>query len=190
MFCGSSDVICVIYSLVEGGKQLKVRKGLFFSSQNGKHDEGWMILKQVHDTNMRAKGYPERVFSVSICVKISLYQNCKQVTWNTHKHTHRLLFMPLNILSVLPQVTTIKTVKQIDELVDIGTDTPIWQRYRLKIMSLSQQVREAERLSSPLALVLVRSLLMFSVAPNLKGRGPNVIYSPSEVVTSLIMQMY
>lgn len=24
-----------------------------------------MILKQVHDTNMRAKGYPERVFSVS-----------------------------------------------------------------------------------------------------------------------------
>lgn len=25
-----------------------------------------MILKQVHDTNMRAKGYPERVFSVSI----------------------------------------------------------------------------------------------------------------------------
>lgn len=39
--------------------------GSFLSSQNGKHDEGWMILKQVHDTNMRAKGYPERVFSVS-----------------------------------------------------------------------------------------------------------------------------
>lgn len=29
-----------------------------------------------------------------------------------------------------------------DELVDIGTDTPVWQRYRLKIMSLSQQVSE------------------------------------------------
>lgn len=40
-------------------------RGSFLSSQNGKHDEGWMILKQVHDTNMRAKGYPERVFSVS-----------------------------------------------------------------------------------------------------------------------------
>lgn len=38
---------------------------LSLRSQNGKHDEGWMILKQVHDTNMRAKGYPERVFSVS-----------------------------------------------------------------------------------------------------------------------------
>lgn len=60
--------------------------------------------------------------------------------------------MPLNIMSVLPKVTTIKTVKQIDELVDIGTDTPIWQRYRLKIMSLSQQVSEAERLSRSVAV--------------------------------------
>uniref|UniRef100_A0A3Q1FA46 Synaptic vesicle glycoprotein 2A n=1 Tax=Acanthochromis polyacanthus TaxID=80966 RepID=A0A3Q1FA46_9TELE len=60
-----------------------------FYLENGKHDEGWMILKQVHDTNMRAKGHPERVFTV----------------------------------------TTIKTVKQMDELVDTGTDTPVWQRY-------------------------------------------------------------
>ncbi|XP_051245991.1 synaptic vesicle glycoprotein 2A-like [Dicentrarchus labrax] len=72
-----------------------------FYLENGKHDEGWMILKQVHDTNMRAKGCPEKVFSV----------------------------------------TTIKTVKQMDELVDTGTDTPVWKRYRLKIMSLSQQIR-------------------------------------------------
>uniref|UniRef100_A0AAQ4P5X3 Synaptic vesicle glycoprotein 2A n=1 Tax=Gasterosteus aculeatus aculeatus TaxID=481459 RepID=A0AAQ4P5X3_GASAC len=71
-----------------------------FYLENGKHDEGWMILKQVHDTNMRAKGHPEKVFSV----------------------------------------TTIKTVKQMDELTDIGTDTPMWQRYRMKIISLSQQV--------------------------------------------------
>ncbi len=32
--------------------------------QNAKHDEAWMILKQVHDTNWRAKGEPERVFTV------------------------------------------------------------------------------------------------------------------------------
>ena len=32
----------------------------------GKHDEAWMILKQVHDTNMRAKGTPEKVFTVSV----------------------------------------------------------------------------------------------------------------------------
>ena len=42
---------------------------LLFSKQNGKHDEGWMILKQVHDTNMRAKGHPEKVFSVSTSEK-------------------------------------------------------------------------------------------------------------------------
>lgn len=36
--------------------------------QMGKHDEAWMILKQVHDTNMRAKGTPEKVFTVSVQV--------------------------------------------------------------------------------------------------------------------------
>lgn len=42
--------------------------------------------------------------------------------------------------SLSSKVTTIKTVKQMDELTDIGTDTPMWQRYRMKIISLSQQV--------------------------------------------------
>ncbi|XP_076158034.1 synaptic vesicle glycoprotein 2B isoform X1 [Alosa pseudoharengus] len=36
-----------------------------FLLESGKHDEAWMILKQVHDTNWRAKGEPERVFTVS-----------------------------------------------------------------------------------------------------------------------------
>ncbi|KAJ8335202.1 hypothetical protein SKAU_G00408410 [Synaphobranchus kaupii] len=73
-----------------------------FYLENGKHDEGWMILKQVHDTNMRAKGYPERVFSV----------------------------------------TTIKTVKQMDELVDMGGDSAAWhQRWKMKLVSLFQQVK-------------------------------------------------
>ncbi|XP_023076667.1 synaptic vesicle glycoprotein 2B isoform X3 [Piliocolobus tephrosceles] len=36
-----------------------------FLLEMGKHDEAWMILKQVHDTNMRAKGTPEKVFTVS-----------------------------------------------------------------------------------------------------------------------------
>uniref|UniRef100_A0A8C1BJQ2 Synaptic vesicle glycoprotein 2Ca n=1 Tax=Cyprinus carpio carpio TaxID=630221 RepID=A0A8C1BJQ2_CYPCA len=30
-----------------------------------KHDEAWMILKQIHDTNMRARGQPEKVFTVN-----------------------------------------------------------------------------------------------------------------------------
>ncbi|RXN12482.1 synaptic vesicle glyco 2B-like protein [Labeo rohita] len=36
-----------------------------FLLENAKHDEAWMILKQVHDTNWRAKGEPERVFTVT-----------------------------------------------------------------------------------------------------------------------------
>uniref|UniRef100_A0A8C1TYJ8 Synaptic vesicle glycoprotein 2A n=1 Tax=Cyprinus carpio TaxID=7962 RepID=A0A8C1TYJ8_CYPCA len=72
-----------------------------FFLENGKHDEAWMILKQVHDTNMRAKGYPERVFSV----------------------------------------TTIKTVKQMDELVDMGGEATAWhKRWRIKLTNLFHQV--------------------------------------------------
>ncbi|KAI5101263.1 synaptic vesicle glycoprotein 2B, partial [Silurus meridionalis] len=33
--------------------------------ENSRHDEAWMILRRVHDTNWRAKGEPERVFQVS-----------------------------------------------------------------------------------------------------------------------------
>uniref|UniRef100_A0A7N8X584 Synaptic vesicle glycoprotein 2Ca n=1 Tax=Mastacembelus armatus TaxID=205130 RepID=A0A7N8X584_9TELE len=38
-----------------------------FYLEVGKHDEAWMILKQIHDTNMRARGQPEKVFTVSVC---------------------------------------------------------------------------------------------------------------------------
>uniref|UniRef100_A0AAQ6IIU4 Major facilitator superfamily (MFS) profile domain-containing protein n=1 Tax=Anabas testudineus TaxID=64144 RepID=A0AAQ6IIU4_ANATE len=36
-----------------------------FYLEMGKHDEAWMVLKHIHDTNMRARGEPERVFTVS-----------------------------------------------------------------------------------------------------------------------------
>ncbi|KAA0722878.1 Synaptic vesicle glycoprotein 2B [Triplophysa tibetana] len=36
-----------------------------FLLENARHDEAWMILRQVHDTNWRAKGEPERVFQFS-----------------------------------------------------------------------------------------------------------------------------
>ncbi|KAM4568633.1 synaptic vesicle glycoprotein 2A [Fundulus diaphanus] len=81
-----------------------------FYLENGKHDEAWMILKQVHDTNMRAKGYPERVFSV----------------------------------------TTIKTVKQFDELMNMG-DSGAWhEKWRLKLSALFHQVwRNFQTIFSP-----------------------------------------
>ncbi|KAG7275832.1 hypothetical protein CRUP_016772 [Coryphaenoides rupestris] len=36
-----------------------------FLLENGRHDEAWMILRKVHDTNWKAKGEPERVFTVT-----------------------------------------------------------------------------------------------------------------------------
>ncbi|XP_040915177.1 LOW QUALITY PROTEIN: synaptic vesicle glycoprotein 2C-like [Toxotes jaculatrix] len=36
-----------------------------FYLEMGKHDEAWMVLKHIHDTNMRARGEPERVFTVN-----------------------------------------------------------------------------------------------------------------------------
>ncbi|XP_036384865.1 synaptic vesicle glycoprotein 2C-like [Megalops cyprinoides] len=36
-----------------------------FYLEVGKHDEAWMVLKQIHDTNMRARGQPEKVFTVN-----------------------------------------------------------------------------------------------------------------------------
>uniref|UniRef100_A0A8D0HEQ9 Synaptic vesicle glycoprotein 2C n=1 Tax=Sphenodon punctatus TaxID=8508 RepID=A0A8D0HEQ9_SPHPU len=59
-----------------------------FLLEVGKHDEAWMILKQIHDTNMRARGQPEKVFTVN----------------------------------------RIKTPKQMDELIEIGSDTGTWYR--------------------------------------------------------------
>ncbi|NXD80991.1 SV2C protein, partial [Halcyon senegalensis] len=59
-----------------------------FLLEVGKHDEAWMILKQIHDTNMRARGHPEKVFTVN----------------------------------------RIKTPKQIDELIEIESDTGTWYR--------------------------------------------------------------
>uniref|UniRef100_W5L9U5 Major facilitator superfamily (MFS) profile domain-containing protein n=1 Tax=Astyanax mexicanus TaxID=7994 RepID=W5L9U5_ASTMX len=35
-----------------------------FYLEHGKHDEAWMVLKQIHDTNMRARGEPEKVFTI------------------------------------------------------------------------------------------------------------------------------
>ncbi|KAM6111489.1 LOW QUALITY PROTEIN: synaptic vesicle glycoprotein 2C-like [Phoenicopterus ruber ruber] len=59
-----------------------------FLLEVGKHDEAWMILKQIHDTNMRARSQPEKVFTVN----------------------------------------RIKTPKQIDELIEIESDTGTWYR--------------------------------------------------------------
>ena len=82
------------------------------SCQVGKHDEAWMILKQIHDTNMRARGQPEKVFTVSVCVFLFRNSGClrqqrdlnvvtTEIGWNTlttqdHK---RILNIPTAFVS-------------------------------------------------------------------------------------------
>uniref|UniRef100_A0A8P4KKN5 Synaptic vesicle glycoprotein 2A n=1 Tax=Dicentrarchus labrax TaxID=13489 RepID=A0A8P4KKN5_DICLA len=58
-------LVCALPSVAAISALTTMPESPRFYLENGKHDEAWMILKQVHDTNMRAKGYPERVFSVS-----------------------------------------------------------------------------------------------------------------------------
>lgn len=48
------------------GAEIPSCKAPRVSGQVGKHDEAWMVLKHIHDTNMRARGQPEKVFTVSL----------------------------------------------------------------------------------------------------------------------------
>uniref|UniRef100_A0AAQ4RQC1 Synaptic vesicle glycoprotein 2A n=1 Tax=Gasterosteus aculeatus aculeatus TaxID=481459 RepID=A0AAQ4RQC1_GASAC len=103
-------LVCALPSVAAISALTTMPESPRFYLENGKHDEAWMILKQVHDTNMRAKGYPERVFSV----------------------------------------TTIKTVKQMDDLVTLG-DGAAWH--------------QKERFISPRACLLCDGSTLFPSFP-------------------------
>ncbi|MGH0186127.1 UNVERIFIED_CONTAM: hypothetical protein FKN15_020312 [Acipenser sinensis] len=110
-----------------------------FFLENGKHDEAWMILKQVHDTNMRAKGHPERVFSVTTIKTVKQLDELVEMDADTGTW-HRRWRMRLSCL--FHQVTTIKTVKQLDELVEMDADTGTWhRRWRMRLSCLFHQVQ-------------------------------------------------
>ncbi|NXT99509.1 SV2A protein, partial [Buphagus erythrorhynchus] len=64
---------------------------------NGKHDEAWMVLKQVHDTNMRAKGHPERVFSVTHIKTIKREDELIEIQSDTGTWYQRWLVRCLNL---------------------------------------------------------------------------------------------
>ncbi|CAG6010762.1 unnamed protein product [Menidia menidia] len=137
-----------------------------FYLENGKHDEAWMILKQVHDTNMRAKGYPERVFSVTTIKTVRqldelvnmgdntawhqkwrmkltalFQQNGKHdEAWMILKQVHDTNMRAKGYPERVFSVTTIKTVRQLDELVNMGENTAWHQKWRMKLTALFQQV--------------------------------------------------
>lgn len=123
-----------------------------------------MVLKQVHDTNMRAKGHPERVFSVSYSSSHSPLQSPLGPFLDAHSHpqtTLQLSGTPRHLSPLrerdawsglgkwcvtaqpfsCPQVTHIKTIHQEDELIEIQSDTGTWyQRWGVRALSLGGQV--------------------------------------------------
>ncbi|XP_078386146.1 synaptic vesicle glycoprotein 2B-like isoform X1 [Cetorhinus maximus] len=58
-------VVCALPSLSSLIGLLFMPESPRYLLEIGKHDEAWMILKQIYDTNMRARGHPEAVFTVS-----------------------------------------------------------------------------------------------------------------------------
>lgn len=79
----------------------------------GKHDEAWMVLKQIHDTNMRARGEPERVFTVSTRRPLTIL-HILHILQRRQQLTDQCL--PL-------QVNRIKIPKQLDELVELQSES-------------------------------------------------------------------
>ncbi|XP_067831934.1 LOW QUALITY PROTEIN: synaptic vesicle glycoprotein 2A-like [Heptranchias perlo] len=75
-----------------------------FYLENGKHDEGWMILKQVHDTNMRAKGCPERVFTVTHIKTPKQNDELIEIQSDTDTWYRRWLVRPVTLHSLFLQV--------------------------------------------------------------------------------------
>lgn len=82
----------------------------------GKHDEAWMVLKQIHDTNMRARGEPERVFTVSTRRPLTILHilHILHILQRRQQLTDQCL--PL-------QVNRIKIPKQLDELVELQSES-------------------------------------------------------------------
>uniref|UniRef100_A0A3B4DYF1 Major facilitator superfamily (MFS) profile domain-containing protein n=1 Tax=Pygocentrus nattereri TaxID=42514 RepID=A0A3B4DYF1_PYGNA len=58
-------LVCFLPSVVALAGLVFMPESPRYLLENARHDEAWMILRQVHDTNWRAKGEPERVFEVS-----------------------------------------------------------------------------------------------------------------------------
>ncbi|KAM7080411.1 LOW QUALITY PROTEIN: synaptic vesicle glycoprotein 2A [Ciconia maguari] len=88
-------LVCAFPSVFAIGALTTMPESPRFFLENGKHDEAWMVLKQVHDTNMRAKGHPERVFSVTH-IKTKREDELIEIQ-SRHRHLRRWLVRFLNL---------------------------------------------------------------------------------------------
>uniref|UniRef100_A0A8C1XFP3 Synaptic vesicle glycoprotein 2Ca n=1 Tax=Cyprinus carpio TaxID=7962 RepID=A0A8C1XFP3_CYPCA len=87
-----------------------------FYLEVGKHDEAWMILKQIHDTNMRARGQPEKVFTVNrikIPKQIEEFVEMQaesgnifsKVIFRIKTELHGVRFMMCNLSEIISSIT-------------------------------------------------------------------------------------
>ncbi|XP_075463737.1 synaptic vesicle glycoprotein 2A [Ascaphus truei] len=90
-------LVCAFPSVFAIGALTTMPESPRFFLENGKHDEAWMVLKQVHDTNMRAKGHPERVFSVTQIKTIKQEDELIEIQSDTGTWYRRWMIRILNI---------------------------------------------------------------------------------------------
>ncbi|RMB90734.1 hypothetical protein DUI87_32999 [Hirundo rustica rustica] len=90
-------LVCAFPSVFAIGALTTMPESPRFYLENGKHDEAWMVLKQVHDTNMRAKGHPERVFSVTHIKTIKREDELIEIQSDTGTWYRRWLVRCLNL---------------------------------------------------------------------------------------------
>ncbi|KAM5129534.1 synaptic vesicle glycoprotein 2A [Mantella aurantiaca] len=90
-------LVCAFPSVFAIGALTTMPESPRFYLENGKHDEGWMVLKQVHDTNMRAKGHPERVFSVTQIKTIKSEDELVEIQSDTGTWYNRWMIRILNL---------------------------------------------------------------------------------------------
>ncbi|XP_054035342.1 synaptic vesicle glycoprotein 2A-like, partial [Dryobates pubescens] len=90
-------LVCAFPSVFAIGALTTMPESPRFYLENGKHDEAWMVLKQVHDTNMRAKGHPERVFSVTHIKTIKREDELIEIQSDTGTWYRRWLVRVLNL---------------------------------------------------------------------------------------------
>ncbi|CAM5174888.1 unnamed protein product [Eretmochelys imbricata] len=91
-------LVCAFPSVFAIGALTTMPESPRFFLENGKHDEAWMVLKQVHDTNMRAKGHPERVFSVTHIKTIKQEDELIEIQLDTSTWYRRWMVRILNLL--------------------------------------------------------------------------------------------
>uniref|UniRef100_A0A8B9H7J2 Synaptic vesicle glycoprotein 2B-like n=1 Tax=Astyanax mexicanus TaxID=7994 RepID=A0A8B9H7J2_ASTMX len=58
-------LVCFLPSVVALAGLVFMPESPRYLLENARHDEAWMILRQVHDTNWKAKGEPQKVFEVT-----------------------------------------------------------------------------------------------------------------------------